>query len=73
MSYDNWKLSNPIDDGFYTEMVSECCGTHYAEEDDIYTCSECDNDCEITSEDDYRANQRDSWLEMMRDGEKDEC
>lgn len=26
MSYDNWKLSNPIDDGFYTGMVSRCCG-----------------------------------------------
>ena len=31
MSYDNWKLSNPIDDGFTYNMVSRCCGAEIVE------------------------------------------
>ena len=29
MNYDNWKLSNPIDDGDGYNMVSRCCGCSY--------------------------------------------
>jgi hypothetical protein len=31
MNYDNWKLSNPIDDGFGYNMVSSCCGAEIVE------------------------------------------
>ena len=52
MNYDDWKLSNPIDDGYGYNMVSACCGSEIVEgyisnccgakmvaETDI--CSEC--------------------------------
>ena len=26
MNYDQWKLSNPVDDGYGYDMVSNCCG-----------------------------------------------
>tara|TARA_R110000796_G_C14524448_1_gene431217 strand:+ start:367 stop:675 length:309 start_codon:yes stop_codon:yes gene_type:complete len=38
MNYDDWKLSNPIDDG-RSGMVSSCCGGGYEEE--VPTCAEC--------------------------------
>ena len=31
MNYDNWKLSNPIDDGCCYDMVSRCCGAEIVE------------------------------------------
>jgi len=56
MNYDQWKLSNPIDDGHGTNMVSkccgkelieseysECCGARYIGETDL--CSECKEHC----------------------------
>ena len=39
MNYDNWKLSNPIDDGHGYGMVSSCCGGKFEEE--VPTCAEC--------------------------------
>jgi len=39
MNYDNWKLSNPIDDGHGTSMVSSCCGDEIMYE--VPTCTEC--------------------------------
>tara|TARA_Y100001938_G_C8055526_1_gene414183 strand:- start:773 stop:1087 length:315 start_codon:yes stop_codon:yes gene_type:complete len=42
MNYDNWKLSNPIDDGQGYGMVSSCCGSSYEEE--VPTCAECGSD-----------------------------
>ncbi|QDP52924.1 MAG: hypothetical protein Tp165SUR256671_5 [Prokaryotic dsDNA virus sp.] len=55
-SYDNWKLSNPIDDGNGYNMVStccgveleeseysECCGAKYVGETDL--CSDCLEHC----------------------------
>ena len=39
MNYDDWKLSNPIDDGGNSGMVSCCCGDEYDEE--VPTCAEC--------------------------------
>jgi hypothetical protein len=38
MNYDTWKLSNPIDDGFYTEMVSSCCGAEIVDGDRSDCC-----------------------------------
>ena len=35
-NYDNWKLSNPYDDGFGYDMVSDCCGAIMCEE--TYVC-----------------------------------
>ena len=56
MNYDQWKLSNPIDDGYGYDMVSnccgaeiveseysECCGARYVGETDL--CSECKEHC----------------------------
>lgn len=73
-NYDNWKLSSPN----YTEMVSSCCGSEYEEvysemfDEDKILCSECNEYCEITEEYEYKEQQRESYEEMMRDGEKDE-
>lgn len=39
MSYDKWKLSNPIDDGYGRSTVSQCCGASFEEE--VGTCAEC--------------------------------
>lgn len=39
MSYDNWKLSNPIDDAGDNILVSSCCGSEYDE--DVMTCGDC--------------------------------
>ena len=39
MNYDQWKLSNPIDDGDGYNMVSNCCGAMVYDDTDI--CSEC--------------------------------
>jgi len=39
MSYDDWKLSNPIDDAGDNILVSSCCGGEYQEE--VPTCAEC--------------------------------
>ena len=37
MNYDDWKLSNPIDDGCGYNMVSSCCGAEIGE-GDISNC-----------------------------------
>jgi len=65
MNYDNWKLSNPIDDGGCC-MVSSCCGAEY-EEDDYITCLECYKECNIIEDYEYEAIQRENYLEDMRD------
>ena len=39
MNYDQWKLSNPVDDGYGYDMVSNCCGAKFWAETDI--CSAC--------------------------------
>ena len=41
MNYDDWKLSNPIDDGHGTTMVSNCCGSSFEEE--VPVCAECES------------------------------
>ena len=58
MSYDNWKLSNPIDDGYGYNMVSTCCGVEIVEGDisnccgakmvaETHICSECKEHADI--------------------------
>ena len=37
MNYDDWKLSNPTDDGIGYNMVSSCCGAEIGE-GDVSTC-----------------------------------
>jgi|9_EtaG_2_1085328.scaffolds.fasta_scaffold00083_32 hypothetical protein len=63
-SYDNWKLSNPIDDGVGYNMVSRCCGVEMEDSDrsdccdarmctDRMMCYECKDHCgtfEVCSE-----------------------
>ena len=44
MNYDNWKLSNPIDDGYGYDMVSNCCGAKMDEDTGI--CFQCKDHCE---------------------------
>ena len=56
MNYDNWKLSNPIDDGYGYSMVSSCCGAEMVESEyseccgarllgDTDLCSKCKEHC----------------------------
>ena len=56
MNYDDWKLSNPIDDGYGTSMVSSCCGVELTESeyseccgakliDGTDLCSKCREHC----------------------------
>tara|TARA_R100001591_G_scaffold33561_2_gene44954 strand:- start:19175 stop:19396 length:222 start_codon:yes stop_codon:yes gene_type:complete len=71
MNYDNWKLSNPIDDGGCS-MVSSCCGSEYEEiysemfDEDKLLCSECNEYCEIIEDYEYKTIQRENYLEDMR-------
>ncbi len=67
-NYDNWKLSSPD----YTEMVSSCCGGEYEEEYEFdtfgyITCLECYDECNIIEDYEYKAIQRENYLEDMRD------
>ena len=38
MNYDQWKLSNPIDDGHGYNMVSRCCGAEIIEGENSNCC-----------------------------------
>jgi predicted amidophosphoribosyltransferase len=38
MNYDQWKLSNPIDDGYGYGMVSRCCGSEIIEGETSNCC-----------------------------------
>lgn len=79
MHYDNWKLSNPIDDGFGTSMVSNCCGGEYVDsidnENDIetmedYVCCECQDYCDIIEEDEYQEIQRENYEDDRADAKR---
>ena len=63
MNYDNWKLSNPVDDSY--GMVSTCCGSVYVDEDadGIYWCDKCKFECDLVEDYEYEAQQRERWLE----------
>ena len=80
MNYDQWKLSNPIDDGYGYGMVSRCCGAEIIEGEtsncseckehaDVIemVCAECGEECDEIEDYEYEAIQRENWAEMMRD------
>ena len=60
MNFDNWKLSNPTDDG--SNMVSSCCGVEY-EENEFIICLECNQECNIIEDYEYKAIQKENYLE----------
>ena len=79
MTYDQWKLSNPIDDGYGYDMVSNCCGREYIDsidnENDIetiddYVCCECQDYCDIIEEYEYHEIQRENYLEERNDAKR---
>ena len=70
MNYDNWKLSNPIDDGYGYDMVSNCCGAVLYDDTDV--CSDCKEHCSPIEDYEYEEIQRENYLEMLADGERDE-
>ena len=74
MNYDQWKLMSADDEGY--DMVSKCCGAEYVDsidnENDIetiedYVCCECQDYCDIIEDYEYKAIQRENYLEDMRD------
>ena len=74
MNYDNWKLSNPIDDGHGYNMVSPCCGDNYEYDEQVsqYECLECNELFDEPKEKyEYDNQQRESWSEMMADEKRD--
>jgi len=70
MNYDEWKLSNPIDDGYGSDMVSDCCGAKMDEDRGL--CYECKDHCEPMEDYEYEELQKESHAEMMADGKRDE-
>jgi len=70
MNYDDWKLSNPIDDGHGYNMVSNCCGTKM--DSDTSICPGCGEHCEAVEEYEYEAAREEAYAEMRADGERDE-
>ena len=69
-NYDNWKLSNPYDDGFGYDMVSDCCGAIMCDETCI--CFECKEHCEPLEDYEYEAIQKENYLEAKADAEREE-
>ena len=71
MNYDQWKLMSPEDEG--CGMVSRCCGAEYwdssewEETEENYICDACDEGCDIIEDYEYKAMQRENYLEDMRD------
>jgi hypothetical protein len=70
MNYDDWKLSNPIDDGYGYSMVSDCCGAIMWDDTDI--CSKCKEHCEPMEDYEHEAAKKEAYDEMAADGERDE-
>ena len=76
MSYDNWKLSNPQDDGWTSDEVTSCCGVeerikhNLCDDSEIYYCSECGEDnyaYEIISQHEYNERRREDAQEYNSD------
>ena len=70
MNYDDWKLSNPIDDGHGYNMVINCCGANMDEE--INVCLNCNEACTPTEDYEYKAAKKEAYDEMAADGDRDE-
>ena len=58
MNYDDWKLSNPIDDGYGYSVVSDCCGARMDEDQGL--CYECKEHCEPMEDYEYADKMHDS-------------
>ena len=69
MNYDDWKLSNPIDDGHGYDMLSNCCGAKMYDDCDI--CPECKEHCESIEDYEYEAARREAYSEMKADEKRD--
>jgi len=69
MSYDNWKLSNPIDDGYGYNMVSNCCGAVMEEMEQ--RCPNCKEGCIAVEEYEYESARKESYEEMRADEMRD--
>ena len=70
MNYDQWKLSNPVDDGYGYDMVSNCCGARVDESE--VRCLDCGEGCEAIEDYEYEAIQLENYKEMRADAERDE-
>jgi len=70
MNYDDWKLSNPIDDGYGYDMVSNCCGARLDTSEQ--RCSDCGEGCSAIEDYEYEAARKEAYAEMRADGERDE-
>ena len=68
MNYDDWKLSNPIDDGHGYNMVSDCCGVIMDE--DIHICPECYENCDPTEDYEHEAIQRENYEEERAEAKR---
>ena len=66
INFDNWKLNNPIDDG--CEMVSDCCGSKYElwNDEKFCICSQCGGECITIESYEYKAIQKENYLEDNR-------
>ena len=71
MNYDDWKLSNPIDDGYGYNMVSNCCGTIMDEE--VNVCLNCNEGCVAVEDYEYEAARKEAYAEMRADEERGEA
>jgi hypothetical protein len=69
MNYDDWKLSNPIDDGDGYDMLSNCCGAKMWDDCDI--CPKCKDHCEPLEECEYDTQKRESIAEDREDEKRD--
>ena len=69
-NYDNWKLSNPYDDGHGYNLISNCCGASLDESEQI--CLECFEGCEAIEDYEYQAIQKENYLESRADAEREE-
>tara|TARA_R100000742_G_C4231722_1_gene53134 strand:+ start:287 stop:505 length:219 start_codon:yes stop_codon:yes gene_type:complete len=69
-NYDNWKLSNPVDDGCGYDLVSNCCGSLYHEEQ--FICFGCGEPCEEIDLNEYNNIQKENYLEAKADAEREE-
>ena len=70
MWYYNWKLSNPTDDGYGYDLVSNCCGARLDQTEEI--CLDCKEGCEAIEDYEYEAIQKENYLEDRADEERHE-
>ncbi len=73
MNYDQYKLSNPFDEGRDSDLVTSCCGSEeevkesLAHDDKIYYCSECGNtswDYDLIEQYEYDEKMKDHFSEL---------